>query len=108
MSKRLEAITKMIASGNREPFTLYAHAMELKSLERLEEALAAFEVLRAEHPKYVPQYLLAGGVCESLSRNADALAWYDAGLVVAKSAGDDHASSEIVAAQAALRARIGE
>lgn len=108
MSKRLEAISKMIASGNREPFTLYAHAMELKSLERFEESLRAFEVLRAEHPTYVPQYLLAGGVCESLSRNTDALAWYDAGLAVARAAGDEHASSELAAAETALRARVSD
>lgn len=106
MSKRLEAIQKMLAAGNRDPFTLYAHAMELKSLGRLDESLAAFEVLRAEHPAYVPQFLLAGGVCESLSRNADAIAWYDAGLVVAKKAGDEHASSELGAARTALLARM--
>lgn len=108
MSKRLEAITKMIAAGNREPFTLYAHAMELKTLERLTDSLAAFEVLRAEHPAYVPQYLLAGGVCESLSLPDQALAWYDAGLVAARAARDEHAASELVAAQNALRARQGE
>ena len=106
MSKRLLAIEKMIAAGNAEPFTLYAHAMELKSLERLDESLAAFERLRAAAPAYVAQYLMAGGVCESLTRNEAALAWYDAGIAAAKTAHDDHALSEISAARNALAARI--
>ncbi len=97
----------MIAAGNAEPFTRYAYAMELKSLGRLEESLAAFGQLRAAAPAYVAQYLMAGGVCESLTKNDDALAWYDGGIGAAKAAHDDHALSEIVAARNALATRIG-
>ena len=102
MSKRLEAIKKMLDAGNRDPFTRYAYAMELKSLGRLEESLAAFEELRAAEPAYVPQYLLAGGVCEQLGRKDDARRWYDEGLAAARAKGDAHATSELQAARAAL------
>lgn len=102
MSKRLEAIKKMLDAGNRDAFTRYAYAMELKSLGRLDESIAAFEELRAADPAYVPQYLLAGGVCESLGRKDDARRWYDEGLAAAKAKGDAHALSELSAARTAL------
>jgi tetratricopeptide (TPR) repeat protein len=103
MSKRLEAIRKMLDGGNRDPFTRYAYAMELKGLGRNEEALAAFEELRAQDPAYLAQYLMAGGVCEALGRRDDAARWYDEGIA---RAGNDpkaaHALSELSAARGAL------
>lgn len=95
MSKRLEAIKKMLAAGNRDAFTRYALAMELKTLGRNEESLAAFEELRAADPAYVPQYLMAGGVAEALGKKDDARAWYEQGLEKARAKGDSHALSEI-------------
>ncbi len=98
MSKRLEAIQKMLAKGNTEPFTRYAFAMELKSLGRNEESLAAFEELRTTNPEYVPQYLLAGGVCEALGQKDVAKIWYEQGIERAKKSGDSHALSELQSA----------
>ena len=102
MSKRLEAIQKMLAAGNRDPFTRYALALELKSLGRLDEALAAFDELKAADPTYVPQYLMAGGVAETLGRRELALVWYAEGLGRAKAKGDTHALSELTQAHALL------
>jgi tetratricopeptide (TPR) repeat protein len=102
MSKRLEAINKMIAAGNKDPFTRYALAMELKSLDRLDESLAAFDELRASDPAYVPQYLLAGGVAESLGKKDVARSWYQQGIERARASHNDHALSELTQALAAL------
>ncbi|MBI2388877.1 MAG: tetratricopeptide repeat protein [Deltaproteobacteria bacterium] len=105
MSKRLEAIQKMLAAGNRDPFTRYALALELKSLGRNDESLAAFEELRAADPSYVPQYLMAGGVAEALEKNDEALRWYDEGIAAARAKGDSHALSELEQARAAASSK---
>jgi len=102
MSKRLEVIQKMLAAGNRDPMTRYALAMELKGLGRTEESLAAFAELRAQDPSYVPQYLMAGGVAESLGKKDEALRWYDEGIAAAQKKGDSHALSELQQARALL------
>lgn len=102
MSKRLEVLQKMIAAGSTDPFARYALAMELKGLGRLDESLAAFDELRAKDPSYVAQYLMAGGVAESLGKKADAIAWYDQGIEKAKAKGDSHALSELQQARALL------
>lgn len=94
-SKRLEAIEKMIAAGSKEPFHHYARAMELRSLERKADALAAFGAIHAQFPAYVPTYLMAAQVAEELGQRADAIVWADRGIAAAQQAGDGHALSEL-------------
>lgn len=99
--QRLAMFDQMIAKGSEDPFVHYGRAMELRSLERLEDALEAFGELRERFPGYVPTYLMAGQVCEELDRVDDARTWYDQGLEV--SAGKDpHAHSELQMARDAL------
>lgn len=97
MSKRLEVLQKMIDSGKApDPsFARYAYALELKSLGRLDEALAAFEVLKSHDAAYVAQYLMAGGVAQTLGKNDIARAWFEEGIARAKAKGDGHALSEL-------------
>lgn len=105
MSKRLEMIQKMMASGNRDAFTRYAYAMELKGLDRHRESLTAFEQLRTADPAYVPQYLMAGGVAEALGDKDNARAWYEQGIERARAKGDSHALSELQTALDTLKNR---
>ncbi len=102
MSKRLELLQKMIASGSTDPFARYALAMELKSLGRLAESLAAFDELQKLDPAYVPQYLMAGNVAEALGDKDGARKWYGEGIVRARAKGDTHTQSEIQTALDAL------
>jgi tetratricopeptide (TPR) repeat protein len=102
MSKRLEALQKMVASGTPDPFARYALAMELKSLGRLDESLAAFRELREKDPAYVPQYLMAGGVAATLGQNDVAREILEEGVRRAMAKGDQHTASEIQTALAAL------
>ena len=96
MSKRLEALKKMIESGTGDPsFARYALSLELKSLGRLDESLAAFEELRTRDTKYLAQYLMAGGVAEALGQKDDARAWYEQGIELARAKGETHALSEL-------------
>lgn len=101
-SKRLEFMQKATASGTSDPLAWYGLAMEYRSLERHEEALAAFETLRQKHPEYVAAYLMCGQMLEKMGRVPDAKTWLAAGLAVAQKKGDAHAASELESALAAL------
>jgi tetratricopeptide (TPR) repeat protein len=95
MSKRLETIDAMIARGGKDPFLLYARAMELRSLGRLGEALDAFGRVEAEHPSYVPTYLMAAQTAQEAGDADRARAWAERGVARARAAGDGHALSEL-------------
>lgn len=95
-------LQNMVAAKPDEPFARYGLAMELKKLGRNEDAHAAFTELHDRAPAYVPAYLMHGNLLEAMSRPQDALAIYGRGIEVARAAGDDHAESELRAAQDAL------
>lgn len=99
-SKRLTLFDDLIAKGSADPFVHYARAMELRSLGRLEDALAAFEGVASRFSGYVPTYLMAAQVCGELSRDTDAVAWCDRGILAADAAGDAHALGELRAFRA--------
>lgn len=95
MADRLEMLRKMVDGGSKDPFHWYALAMELRSLGRPEDALAAYDAVRDAFPDYVPTYLMAGQVCQELERPAVARQWLEAGLGAAAKAGEGKAQSEI-------------
>ena len=91
------------AARTRWPST--ALAMEYRSLGRHDEALQTFTTLRADHPDYVPMYLMCGQMLEKLDRKDDARGWYEAGIAKARARGDGHAASELESALAACPSR---
>ena len=95
MSKRLDLFDKLIAGGSRDPFHHYARAMELRSLKRSNDALAAFSALTTQFPDYVPSYLMAAQVAQEAGDAARARAFATAGIASANRAGDEHARSEL-------------
>jgi len=101
-SKRLEFLQKMTSSGQADSFAWYGLAMEYRSLERTDEALATFESLRDRSPDYVPMYLMCGQMLQGLGRAEDARAWLRAGVKAARAKGDGHAESELQSALDAL------
>jgi tetratricopeptide (TPR) repeat protein len=104
-SKRLEFLQKQTAPGgaaNSDPFAWYGLAMEYRALSRHEEALAAFETLRARTPDYVPMYLMCGQMLQAMGRASDARAWLSWGLEAARNKGDAHAAGELEGALASI------
>ena len=95
MSARLEMLEKLLASGSDEPFHHYARAMELRSLDRLDDALAAYASVRERFPEYVPTYLMAAQVAQELERDDEARTWASQGVERARTAGDDKAVREL-------------
>jgi tetratricopeptide (TPR) repeat protein len=104
-SKRLEYLLELTgpqggAAG--DPFAWYGLAMEYRGLERYQDALATFEVLRSRTPDYVPMYLMCGQMLEKMGRADDARAWLAAGIEAAQKKGDAHARGELESALEAL------
>ena len=95
MSKGLDMLETVIAKGSQDPFVHYARAMELRSLERLEDALAAYQEVMRAFPDYVPTYLMAGQVAEQLGRMEEGRAALEAGIAAAQRTGDGHALGEL-------------
>jgi predicted Zn-dependent protease len=105
VSKRLDYLLKLTREGDTgggDPFAWYGLAMEYRSLERYDDALATFEELRVRSPEYVPMYLMCGQMLEKLGRATDARAWLRAGMEAASRKGDAHALSELQSALDAL------
>ena len=97
MSKRLEMLDAMIAKGSTDPFHWYARALELRSLERLDEALDALSQVSEQFANYVPTYLMAAQVATDLERTDEARSFCTQGLTVAEAAGEAKAVQELQA-----------
>lgn len=102
MSKRLAYLEQLVASGKADSFARYALALEYKGAGRVDDALAAFEALRASDPSYVAQYLMSGTMLADAGRRDEARAWLEAGLAAARAKGDAHAASELEGALSSL------
>ncbi|MGA2450857.1 MAG: tetratricopeptide repeat protein [Polyangiaceae bacterium] len=100
-SKRLEFLLAL-APTSADPMVGYGLAMEFRSLERYEEALAAFEALRTRTPTYVPMYLMCGLMLDQVGKADEAREWLDAGIEVARAHGDAHAVTELENARATV------
>jgi predicted Zn-dependent protease len=104
-SKRLTFLLKLTGQqgpAGADPFAWYGLAMEYRSLERHDEALATFDALRARAPDYVPMYLMCGQMLEKMGRADDARAWLASGIEAARAKGDAHALSELEGALGTL------
>jgi tetratricopeptide (TPR) repeat protein len=95
MSKRLEMLEKLSASGKADSFAWYALALEYKSVERVDDAMRAFQRLRETAPDYVPMYLMAGSMLQAMGRLDEAREWLTSGIEQARQKSDDHAKNEM-------------
>src|SRR5262245_30227778 len=97
-STRLEKLKKSFEANSNDAFTRYLLALECVKLKLHEEAIHHFQALVNEHPQYVATYYQYAQLLENLNRRTAAVAVYQAGLKVARTAGDAHTASEIQAA----------
>lgn len=95
-------LRQFVAQKPGEAFPRYGLAMELKRRGQLAEAIAEFQELIARVPGYVPTYLMAGNTFLEAGDPAGARAVLDAGVEIARQAGDSHALGELESARAAL------
>ena len=93
--KRLEMLEKLAASGQADSFALYGLALEYQSFGRLDDAFESFKKLRAKDPGYLAMYLMCGTMLLSQNRISEGREWLESGVILARSKGDAHASSEL-------------
>ncbi len=98
MNKRLVMLEKMVTAGQADSFARYALGMEYRKEGRIDDALLAFEALRAADPDYVAQYLMAGTMLLEGARRDEGKAWLEAGIAVARRSGNAHALGELESA----------
>jgi predicted Zn-dependent protease len=103
--QRLAAFQKFVEARPDDPFTRYALAMHLRSMGRLDEAVAAFVELTHRSPDYVPSWLMYGQTLELAGRGAAAAKVYQDGMAVAERRQDPHARGELEAALQQLRTK---
>jgi tetratricopeptide (TPR) repeat protein len=102
MNKRLQMLEKLVAEESSDPFHHYALALEYRSVGETEHALERFRLLRDAHPTYLPPYLIAGSLLAELDRGAEARPWFEQGIEIARSQGNDKALGELEEALADL------
>jgi len=95
MNKRLAMLEKVTSSAQADSFAFYCLAMEYRKEGRVDDALGAFETLRARDAGYLPMYLMAGQMLREALRTADASAWLKQGIELASQKGDSKALGEL-------------
>jgi predicted Zn-dependent protease len=95
MSKRLAMLEQLTSSGKADAFTLYALALEYKSLGRVDDALRTFQSLREKDPGYIPMYLMAGSMLIEAGREQEGREWLQDGKERAHGVGNTHAWDEM-------------
>lgn len=99
MNARFEQLLKLYDEGAKDSFILFALAKEYEKMGDLEQSLLFYKRLRSQDPAYTGLYYHLGKLYEALEQTAEALEAYDAGMVVAKTQGDQHAFSELSGAR---------
>ncbi len=95
-SSRMAQIESLLVDDPHDPFLLYGLAMEYSALG--DDSTAATKLLViTEKGEYVPAFLQAGQILNTLGRVGEACAVLKKGMDVAKRVGDDHAYSEMSA-----------
>jgi predicted Zn-dependent protease len=92
---RIDTIKKIVAQSPKDPFPRYGLAMEYKNAGMADEAHATFAELEAQHPDYVPQYLMHANLLTSVQKLDEARGVLERGIAAAQKKGDQHALSEL-------------
>lgn len=102
MNPRLAHLEKLVDAGTKDPFVLYALALEYQKEGQSEQCLSLFDRVMSEHPDYLPSYLMAGTALAKYGQVPKAKEVLEKGIVKAQAAGDDHTQGEIQDALAEL------
>ncbi len=98
----MEFLMESLKAKPKDPFLLYALAMELAGAGRDEEAWAQFKILLHEQPEYLPTYYQAGMLLERLGQTEEARQILERGVKLAQEQGNTHTARELGAALAEL------
>ncbi|QOJ13317.1 MAG: tetratricopeptide repeat protein [Planctomycetia bacterium] len=92
---RLEQLRKLAMLEPSDPLTHYGLGIEYLNLQRYDEAVAAFDAALAADPRYSTAFYHKARAQAGASRPDEARRTLEAGMVVAREAGDWHAEGEM-------------
>ncbi len=92
---KVEAFKDILEQNSEDAFARYGLAMEYRQRGDNGEALAQFEELRRRSPSYIAGYQMAAQLLMGEGRLPEAKQWLQAGIAIARSAGNRHAISEM-------------
>lgn len=101
-SNRLNQLLEFLAASPDDSFILFAIAKEYEKYDERDKAFEYYLKLKQADPNYVGLYYHLGKLYEKSAQYQSALEAYDAGLNVAKAAGDRHAQGELAEARMIL------
>lgn len=99
MSDRLNQLKSFLETSPGDSFILFAIAKEYEKLQDDQLALEHYLKLRKQDPNYVGLYYHLGKLHERAERSESATEAYEAGMLIAKAKGDQHAFSELSSAK---------
>jgi len=85
----------MLQTNPKDSFLRHALGLELIKIGALNEAIETFENLLKDEPGYVGSYYHLGKIFEQLNNTDMAISVYEKGMLMAKSANDQHAYNEL-------------
>jgi predicted Zn-dependent protease len=94
---RIETLTDMLSHDPANAFARYGLAIEYSNGGQLEQAIAEFQKLLADHPDYIAGYFMAAQTLAKCQRRDDAVKMLSEGIAVAEKKHDTHAQSEMQA-----------
>ncbi|MEM1220854.1 MAG: tetratricopeptide repeat protein, partial [Bacteroidota bacterium] len=97
-NQRLEQLQTVFQENPNDPFLLFALAQEYGKMEEDQKSLEHYHLLTERHPGYVGTAPHLVTRLEQHDQPAKALSTYRKVMEVAKSAGDQHAYSELAGA----------
>lgn len=103
-NERLEMLKQFVEANPEDCFTRYGLAHEYLKLDRLDEAIEAFDKIFEINADYQAAYYHAGQTYRKLGRGGDARNCFEKGIALAGRTGDEHAKSELQTALEELSA----
>ncbi|MEW6199981.1 MAG: tetratricopeptide repeat protein [Planctomycetota bacterium] len=94
-SPRLEQLRQLAAALPADPLTQYGLALEYVSLERWDEAIAAFDETLRIDARYAAAYFQKARALLRRGRRGEAAATLEVGIAAAEANGDAHAAAEM-------------
>ncbi|MEP7234071.1 MAG: tetratricopeptide repeat protein [Ignavibacteriota bacterium] len=92
---RLEKLQEFLKNDPADSFTRYAIALEYRAMQDILKAIEIFEALVISDPAYVATYYQLADCYRQLKEASKARTCYQKGILVARSAQDLHAASEL-------------
>ena len=101
MASRIQELEGFVKEDPRDPFNLYALALEYLKTD-IRKAVLIFNQLLKEHADYLPTYYQLGKLYADISENEKALEVFDVGIRVAGDQQNHKAMRELQSARQEL------